>query len=150
MATHQFTTRIQRSPDIVFATIADLSNYHTWLSESSSFSATTEVTPLPVGLGTTYVDRGKSGKRYGSVTEFDPPAHIAFHQPMKLPLGGAIDINVRYTLEEIDGATNVLRDITLDYQVGPLGAVLEKALLPIFFRENQRVLDALKNHIETS
>ncbi len=52
----QFTAQIAASPEKVFELIADLPNYGRWLPVSSAFSATTEVTPYPAELGTTYLD----------------------------------------------------------------------------------------------
>jgi hypothetical protein len=78
----KFTARIDGTPKEIFDLIADLPNYDRWLPGSSAFGATKEVSPYPVRLGSTYLDAGPSGRRPGSVTEYDHPAHIAFHQTM--------------------------------------------------------------------
>ncbi len=43
-------------------------NYGRWLPGSEAFGGTTEISPYPVRLGTTYLDAGPAGQRPGSVT----------------------------------------------------------------------------------
>jgi hypothetical protein len=92
----RFTTRIEGSPEIIFDLIADMPNYGPWLTGSEAFGGTTQVSPYPVRLGTTYLDAGPAGQRPGSVTRYDPPKYIAFHHTMLLkrgPLTANIDVH---------------------------------------------------------
>src|SRR5579864_2065479 len=98
----RFTTRIQGAQETIFDLVADMPNYGRWLPGSQAFGATTQVSPYPVRLGTTYLDAGPAGQRPGSVTEYDHPKRIAFHHTMALKLGpfvGDADIHIRYALE---------------------------------------------------
>jgi hypothetical protein len=65
----QFTARIEGSPEAIFDLIADMPNYGRRLPGSEAFGGTTEVSPYPVRLGTTYLDAGPAGQRPGSVTD---------------------------------------------------------------------------------
>jgi uncharacterized protein YndB with AHSA1/START domain len=144
-----FTTSIEGPAEEIFALIADLPNYERWLPGSSDFGAIAEIAPLPVGLGTTYVDAGPTGTRHGEVTEYDPPTRIAFNQPMKVkwrPLGGTIDIQLRNTLEPGEGTTRVNRDLT--YEVHGLLKLAQPLVRAAFRKENERVLSALKRYVE--
>ena len=67
----RFTARIEGSPEIIFDLIADLPNYGRWLTGSEAFGGTTEVSPYPVRLGTTYLDAGPLSQRPGSVTGYE-------------------------------------------------------------------------------
>ena len=78
----RFTARIEGSPETIFDLVADMPNYGRWLLGSEAFGGTTEVTPYPVRLGTTYLDAGPLRKRPGSVTGYDRPKYIAFHHTM--------------------------------------------------------------------
>jgi uncharacterized protein YndB with AHSA1/START domain len=80
-----FTAEIAGAPELIFDLVADMPNYGRWLPGSQAFGGTTQVSPHPVRLGTTYLDAGPAGERPGSVTEYDPPKHIAFHHTMALP-----------------------------------------------------------------
>jgi len=71
----QYEALIGGPAETIFELLADMPNYGRWLPGSAAFGATTEVTPYPVRLGTTYLDAGPAGERPGSVTEFDPPKH---------------------------------------------------------------------------
>jgi hypothetical protein len=57
------TARIEGSADTIFDLIADMPNYDCWLPGSEAFGGTTEVSPYPVRLGTTYLDAGPAGQR---------------------------------------------------------------------------------------
>lgn len=108
------------SPETIFDLIADMPNYGRWLLGSEAFGATTQVSPYPVRLGTTYLDAGPAGERPGSVTRFDRPKSIAFHHNMLLkrwPLIANIDAHILYTIEPIDSITAVTRDIDLTFQI---------------------------------
>src|SRR5260370_7281701 len=111
-----FTILIEGSAETVFALIADLAHYDRWLPGSKAFGTITQISPLPVGLGTTYIDAGPAGTRHGEVTEYDPPTRISFHQPMQVKqrlLTGTIDIHLRHTLEPVEQMTRLNRDLTL-------------------------------------
>jgi uncharacterized protein YndB with AHSA1/START domain len=91
----RFTARIEGPPQTIFDLLADMPNYARWLTGSDAFGGTTQVSPYPVQLGTTYLDAGSAGQRPGSVTQYDPPQHIAFHHTMLLkkgPLTANIDV----------------------------------------------------------
>jgi uncharacterized protein YndB with AHSA1/START domain len=144
-----FTTVVNAPAETVFALIADLSDYDRWLPGSSSFGGITEIAPLPVGLGTTYVDAGPAGTRHGEVTAYEPPARIDFHQPMEVEqrlLPGTIDIHLRHTLEPEGQATRVNRDLAVEVH-GRL-KVLQPIVMRMFRKENERTLRALKRYVE--
>lgn len=66
--------------------IIDFRGQDRWLTESSSFHDTSEISSNPVTLGTTYREPGPFGVRNGMVTEFERPTKITFHQPMTMKL----------------------------------------------------------------
>lgn len=140
---------INGSAETIFALLADLSHYDRWLPGSKAFGEIREITPLPVGLGTTYIDVGPSGIRHGEVTEYDPPIGLSFHQPMHVKQGlvrGTIDIHLRHTLEQVERTTRVNRDLTLGLH--GLLKVAQPFVLSAFRKENERILLALKQYVE--
>ncbi len=147
----RFTARIEASRETIFDLIADMPNYGRWLPGSDGFGGTTEVTPYPVRLGTTYLDAGPAGQRPGSVIGYDPPRHIAFHHTMLLKKGllaANIDVEIRYTLEPVEGATFVIRDLDLTIQIPGLLKVAEPLVVYAFRKENARILAELKRYVE--
>src|SRR5260370_41450899 len=107
----QFTARIDGSPDVIFDLIADMLNYGRWLPGSEAFGGTTEGSPYPVRLDTTYLDAGPAGWRPGSGTGFEPPKEIAFPHTMLVkqsPLTAHIDLPIRYKCDPVERATCVI------------------------------------------
>ncbi|MGB2900189.1 MAG: SRPBCC family protein [Candidatus Acidiferrum sp.] len=148
----RFTARIEGSPETIFDLIADMPNYGRWLPGSEAFGGTTEVSPYPFRLGTTYLDAGPAGQRPSSVTGYDPPKYIAFHHTMLLkqgPLTANVDVHIRYTFEPVEHATYVIRDLDLAIQVPGSLKLAEPLVRWAFRRENMRILAELKRYVET-
>jgi hypothetical protein len=148
----RFTARIEGSPKTIFDLVADMPNYGRWLKGSDAFGGTTEVTPYPVRLGTTYLDAGPAGERPGSVTAFERPRYIAFHHTMLLqrgPLTADIDVHIRYSFAPVDEATLVVRDLDLAIEMAALLKLAEPLVRYAFRKENVRILAELKRYVET-
>jgi uncharacterized protein YndB with AHSA1/START domain len=127
----------------VFDLITDFGGQERWLAPSSSFRGTTVISPGPVALGTKYRESEPFGVRNGTVTEFERPAKVTFHQPMTIRLhAGTIDVTVRYTLTPSAGSTHVSRVVTLG--VPWLLKLFQPMLVSAFRKESNRTLLALK------
>lgn len=134
---------IRCSAETIFDLITDFSGQHRWLTQSSSFRGTNDISSNPVKLGTTYREPGPFGVRNGTVTEFERPTKVTFHQPMTLKLGlGTIDVTVRYTLASNGDSTQVKRVVSVGV---PWSLRLFQPLVAREFRvESGRTLLALK------
>jgi uncharacterized protein YndB with AHSA1/START domain len=98
----------------IFDVIIDFRGQDRWLTKSSAFHGTSQTSSNPVTLGTTYREPGPFGVRHGTVTEFERPAKITFHQPMTIKLhAGTVDVTTRYTLTPQAETTHVQRVVTL-------------------------------------
>jgi uncharacterized protein YndB with AHSA1/START domain len=141
MSTLHFTTHINGRSETVFALIADLPNYDQWLPRSRAFGSVAQITPVPVGLGTTYIDSGSSGTMRGSVIDYQPPACIAFEQsmPVKLLLFAAtLTLTIRYTLESSGQATHVDQEVS--FQPRGVIKVAQPIIMATIRRESGRIL----------
>jgi uncharacterized protein YndB with AHSA1/START domain len=139
---------IRCSAETIFNLIVDLRAQDRWLGKSSAFRGTHDISSDPVALGTTYREPGPFGVRNGTVTEFERPTHVAFHQPMTMRLhSGTVDILLRYTLTPREGSTHVRRVVTLE--IPRLLTPLKPVLLHAFRTESRRTLYALKAHADT-
>ena len=138
---------IQCPAEKIFDVIIDFRGQDRWLTKSAAFRGTTEVSSSPVTLGTTYREPGPFGVRHGTVTEFERPTKITFHQPMAMALhSGTIDVTVRYMLAPRAELTHVQRVVTLGIP-WPL-KLLQPLLVPIWRAEQRRTLLALKAYAE--
>jgi hypothetical protein len=138
---------IRCDADRVFDLIIDLRGQDRWLSESAAFRGTADISSNPVALGTTFREPSPFGVRNGTVTEFERPVKITFHQPMTMKLrAGVIDITMRYRLVSGAGSTHVQRLVTIAVP-WPL-----RLFAPIFVRafrtESSRTLLALKAYAD--
>ena len=149
MATLHFTISINGSRETIFALIADLAHYNRWLSGSRTFDGVTQVSPVPTGIGTTYVD----GALHGSIIEYNAPERITFQQSMPvkvLLLTGKLDFRVGYTLEATGSggqSTHVIREVIFNLQ-GVL-RVAQPILAATIRRESGRLLEAMKRYVES-
>jgi uncharacterized protein YndB with AHSA1/START domain len=138
-----FEADVARPVETVFDALVDLPGYGKWLDSSSAYAGTTEVSTDPVAAGTTYTERSPSGTRHGTVSEFDRPSLVTFHQPMTMRprLLGVIDIHVSYTLAPTPTGTHVTRVVrlTLPWQL----RLAQPLVLHQFDSESRRTMDAL-------
>ncbi len=134
------------SPDEIFDVIADLRGQDEWLSSSSAYKGTLEVSSSPARLGTTYREPSPAGTRHGTVTVFERPTRIVFEQPMVLRWGlGTLGVTVTYELAPGASGTRVHRVCTL---VVPRHLrLLKGTLVRAFGAESARTLTALRAHL---
>jgi uncharacterized protein YndB with AHSA1/START domain len=134
----------------IFDLITDFGGQDRWLSKSSAFRGTTAISSDRVTLGTTYREPGPFGVRNGTVTEFERPATITFHQPMTMRLHtGTVDVILRYALmpDSAAGVTHVARVVTLT--IPPSLRLVQPVLVRAFRVESTRTLTALKAYADT-
>jgi uncharacterized protein YndB with AHSA1/START domain len=131
----------------VFDLITDLRGQDRWLTTSAYFRGTGSLSANPATLGTTYREPSLLGVRNGTVTEYERPRLVTFHQPMTLRLGlGTIDLTVRYLLTPGVGTTGVRRAVSLT-TTGPLRPFAGLLARP-FRTESSRTLRALKAYAD--
>jgi hypothetical protein len=136
------------SAERIFEVIVDFRGQDRWLSTSSAFYGTTDVSSNPVTLGTTYREPGPFGVRTGMVTEFERPTKLTFDQPMTFKLHlGTVDVLLRYIITPHAGSTHVRRVVTLRIP-WPLKLV-QPLLVRAFRAESSRTLLALKAYADT-
>jgi len=144
----RFETEIRASAERVFGLLADLRAYDRWLSPSSAFRGTTEISTDPIALGTTYVEQSPMGIRHGRVTGYEPPTQLNFEQPMTMKprVFGTVGIRLFHTLTPGADSVHLLRILQLSPR-GPVGLLVPRTL-GAFRAENERMLRALKRFAE--
>src|ERR1700704_1342388 len=140
---------IEAPVEEIFAAIVDLRGYDRWLATSKVFEGITDISSDPIALGTTWSEPGPNGVRRGTVTEFEAPTRVTFHQPMTMSprLLGIIDITVSVTLTPRPASVHVRRVVTIGI---PWPLKLVQPLVVRQFRtEGGRTLVALKRFAES-
>ena len=136
-------TEVRCTPEQLFDVITDLRGQDKWLTPSSAYRGTQDISPEPLEVGTTYREPGPAGVRNGTVVELERPTTVAFHQPMTMRFrAGTVDILMRYTLAPAGEATRVRRTVTLGipWTLKPVQPMLIRAVR----HESERTLRVLK------
>ena len=148
MAHIECRTDVDASQETVFDLLSDLHGYHRWLPVAADYEGTSEISPAPVAVGTSYVERSASGVRRGIVTMLDRPGRITFRQPMTLRprLAGTIDSTVTMSVAVHGRGARVTRtvDLRLPWQL----AIVRPVVVGRYRRESERMLHALKTYAE--
>src|SRR3954471_17811260 len=76
-------TTIQRPVSDVFARLADVDGYKTWMRRTGMFRRSGQTSDGPLGLGTAYFDATRMGTLRGEVTDYKPPVRIGFRETLR-------------------------------------------------------------------
>jgi uncharacterized protein YndB with AHSA1/START domain len=134
--------------EAIFDLIVDFDGQDRWLTKSSAFRGTENISENPVKLGSTYREPGPLGVRNGEVVEYERPFAVVFHQPMTFKLGlGTVDVVMRYALTPGPASTHVRRVVTIAIP-WPL-KLLQPVIVGSFRAESARTLVALKAYADT-
>jgi len=152
MATIERHEEVAASRQRVFELIADLHGYGRWLPSSGDYRGTSEISPPPVRVGTTYRETSPSGVRTGVVTALDAPNEVVFHQPMELRprFAGTIDSTVTMRVSPPAADSGTVR-VTRIVELGiPRRLTLLRGLVVSRYgAESERMLRALKSFAES-
>ena len=96
---YQTRTTIGRPISDVFARLADLDGYRTWMRRTGLFRRTGQTSDGSVGLGTAYFDATRMGTFRGEVTDYEPPARIGFRETLRWFGSDLMEARPEYLLE---------------------------------------------------
>ena len=139
---------IAASPEVVFDLVCDLHGYGRWLPVAGDYEGTSEISPPPVAVGTSYVERSRRGVRHGVVIALARPDVVAFRQPMTLrpSLAGTIDSTVTMSVSATAIGARVTR--TVELGIPRRLALVRSIVVERYARESERMLRALKSYAE--
>ena len=93
------STTINRSVEDVFARLADLPGYRTWMHRSGLFRRSGQTSEGSFGKGTAYFDATRMGTFHGEVTDFEPPSRIGFRETLRWFGSDLTEARAEYFLE---------------------------------------------------
>ena len=96
---YESRTTIDRPVEEVFARLADLRDYGTWMHRTGLFRRCHQVSDGPIALGTTYLDATRMGTYRGEVTVFEPPSRIGFRETLRWLGSASAEARPEYFLE---------------------------------------------------
>ena len=144
---YETRTTIDRDISDVFARLADLDGYRTWMRRTGLFRRSGQTSDGPFGLGTSYFDATRMGTFRGEVTEYERPARIAFRETLRWFGSVLMEARPRYVLDAD-------RDKTVVHHVadGELFGVMRlmKPLAALLARsERARTVKSLRRSLES-
>jgi uncharacterized protein YndB with AHSA1/START domain len=96
---YETRTTIDRPISDVFARLADLDGYRTWMRRTGLFRRSGQTAAGPLGLGTAYFDATWMGTFRGEVTDYEPPARIGFRETLRWFGSDLMEARPEYILE---------------------------------------------------
>jgi uncharacterized protein YndB with AHSA1/START domain len=145
---YETRTTIDRPISDVFALLADLDGYKTWMPRTGLFRRSGQTSDGPLGPGTTYFDATRMGTFRGEVTDYEPSARIGFRETLTWFGSRLMEARPSYALEAD-------RDTTIVHHVaeGELFGVM-RLMKPIAARlarsERTRTVESLKRSLESN
>jgi uncharacterized protein YndB with AHSA1/START domain len=141
-------TAIDRPVADVFARLADLDGYGTWMHRTGLFRRSGRTSDGPLGPGTAYVDATRMGTFRGQITEYQPPSRIGFRESLRWFGSDLMEARPEYVLEAD-------RDGTIVHHVaeGELFGVMRlmKPVAALLARsERRRTVESLRRSLESS
>jgi len=139
-------TTIDRPIGDVFARLADVDGYRTWMPHTGLFRRSGRTSDGPVGLGTSYVDATRMGTFHGEVSDYDPPTRIGFRETLRMFGSDMMEARPEYVLEA-DRDRTVVHHVAEGELFGmmrlmkPVAALLARG-------ERSRTVEALRRSLE--
>ena len=90
---------IDRPIGDVFARLADLDGYGTWMHRTGLFRRSGKTSNGPLGGGTAYSDATRMGTFRGQITDYRPPSRIGFRETLRWFRSDLMEARPEYFLE---------------------------------------------------
>jgi uncharacterized protein YndB with AHSA1/START domain len=137
---------IDRTIDEVFARLADLPAYSSWMHRTGLFRRCDQMSDGPVEEGTEYFDATRMGTYRGEVTDFERPTRIGFRESLRW-FGAVMEARPEYFLES-DHERTIVHHVAEGELFGwtrlmkPAAALMARS-------ERTRTLNSLKRSLES-
>ena len=140
-------TTIDRPIGDVFARLADVDGYRTWMRRTGLFRRSAQTSDGAPGLGAAYFDATRMGTFRGEVTDYEPPERIGFRETLRWFGSDLMEARPNYTLE-VDRGKTVVHHIAEGELFGimrlmkPVAALLARS-------ERARTVKSLRRSLES-
>ena len=144
---YEVTTTIDRPIGDVFAPLADLDDYRTWMRRTGLFRRSGQTSEGPPGPGTAYFDATRMGTFRGQVTDYQPPLRIGFRETLQWFGSDLMEARPEYFLEA-DRDRTIVHHVAEGELFGlmrlmkPVAALLARS-------ERTRTIESLRRSLES-
>jgi uncharacterized protein YndB with AHSA1/START domain len=145
---YETRTTIDRPISDVFARLADLEGYRTWMRRTGLFRRSRQTSDGPLTLGSAYLDATWMGTFRGEVTDYDPPARIGFRETLRWFGSDLMEARPEYILDEADSDKTLVHHVAEGELFGmmrlmkPVAALLARS-------ERARTVESLRRSLES-
>lgn len=140
-------TTIDRPIEDVFARLADLAGYRTWMHRTGLFRRSGQTSDGPLGKGTAYLDATRMGTFRGEVTHYQPSSRIGFRETLRWFGSDLMEARPVYLLDA-DRETTIVHHVAEGELFGwmrlmkPVAALLARS-------ERARTVESLRRSLES-
>jgi uncharacterized protein YndB with AHSA1/START domain len=145
---YESRTTIDRPISDVFARLADLEGYRTWMRRTGLFRRSWQTSDGPLTLGSAYLDATWMGTFRGEVTDYEPPARIGFRETLRWFGSDLMEARPEYILDEADSDKTLVHHVAEGELFGmmrlmkPVAALLARS-------ERARTVESLRRSLES-
>ena len=144
---YETRTTIDRPISDVFAFLADLDGYTTWMPRTGLFRRSGQTFDGPPRLGTAYFDATRMGTFRGEVTDYEPPARIGFRETLRWFGSDLMEARPEYVLEA-DRDKTIVHHVAEGELFGLMRLMKPVAAL-LARRERTRTVRSLRRSLES-
>ena len=101
---YETRTTIDRPMGDVFAQLAEIDGYRTWMHRTGLFRRSGRTSDGPLGAGTAYFDATRMGTFHGQISDYQPPSQIAFRETLRWFGTDLMEARPGYLLEADGGS----------------------------------------------
>jgi uncharacterized protein YndB with AHSA1/START domain len=144
---YEARTTIDRPIGDVFARLADLGDYRSWMHRTGLFRRSGQTSDGPVGAGTAYFDATRMGTFRGRITDYEPPSRLGFRETLRLFGSEVMEARPAYFLEA-DCDSTIVHHVAEGELFGlmrvmkPMAALLARS-------ERTRTVESLRRSLES-
>jgi uncharacterized protein YndB with AHSA1/START domain len=143
---YESRTTIDRPIEQVFAHLADLRAYSSWMHRTGLFRRCEQTSDEPIGKGAEYIDATRMGTYRGEVTDFEPPTRIRFRESLRW-FGAVMEARPEYFLAP-DHEKTIVHHVAEGELFGWTRLMKPVAML-MARSERARTLKSLKRSLES-
>ena len=144
---YEARTTIERPIGDVFARLADLNGYGTWMHRTGLFRRCGQTSDAPLGPGTAYFDASRMGTSRGEVTDYQPPSRIGFRETLRWFGSDLMEARPEYFLEA-DRDRTIVHHVAEGELFGLMRLMKPVAVL-LARSERGRTLESLRRSLES-
>jgi uncharacterized protein YndB with AHSA1/START domain len=144
---YETRTTIDRPIGEVFARLANIDGYQTWMHRTGLFRRSGQTSDGPRGPGTAYYDATRMGTFRGQITDYQSPSRIGFRETLQLFGSDLMEARPEYLLEADKGRTVVHH--TADGELFGVMRLMKPVAALMARSERTRTIKSLRRSLES-